>query len=216
MTALNAALPPLPDRFKKLPVDKRGYPVPKFVFWVDDATPDFRVVRPDWVGRCYRERLCWLCGEKLGKFMAFVIGPMCAINRVTSEPPSHLECAEFAAKACPFLAFPNRKRDEHKPLPEEARNPAGIFLRRNPGAVCIWVAETYKPFRAGNGTLFRIGEPSAVHWYAHGRKATRAEVGASIESGLPALWELAEQQSPDAVRELVKQMDAAQALLPAT
>lgn len=215
MPELNPAMPPLPERFKKLPLDERGYPIPKFVYIDAEGKPDFRVVRPDWIGRCYRGRLCWLCGEKLGRHFAFTIGPMCVINKTTSEPPSHLECAEFACRACPFLAFPNRKRDEHTPLPAEAKEPGGIMLRRNPGAIAIYVCETYKPFRAAGGTLFRIGEPSIVHWRAHGREATRAEVDASIKGGMPALRQLAEQQGPAAVRELIEQILEAEELLPA-
>ena len=56
---------PLPDRMKALPVDKRGYPVPKFVEWID-GEPDFRVVSPSHMARCFRHHRCWICGEPLG------------------------------------------------------------------------------------------------------------------------------------------------------
>ncbi len=39
-----------------------------------------------------------------------------------------------------------------------------------------------------------MGEPESVEWYAEGRAATRAEVMASIESGLPNLEALARQE----------------------
>ena len=60
---------------------------------------------------------CWLCGQTLGKHMTFPIGPMCAITRTTAEPPSHLACAEYAVKACPFLSQPRMRRNE-RDLPE--------------------------------------------------------------------------------------------------
>ena len=50
----------------------------------------------------YRRKICFLCGEPLGRFAAFVIGPMgSSINRVSSEPPAHRDCAEYAVRACP-------------------------------------------------------------------------------------------------------------------
>ena len=81
MTTLAPGLPPLPPRFLKLPLNERGYPVPKFVWHKPDGGYDFRVIEPGWPSKCVRNRLCWLCGEKLGRFMCFVVGPMCAINR---------------------------------------------------------------------------------------------------------------------------------------
>ena len=53
--------------------------------------------------RAFKRGLCWVCGEPLGVHKVYAIGPMCVINRTTSEPASHRDCAEFAVKACPFL-----------------------------------------------------------------------------------------------------------------
>jgi len=214
MTTLAPNLPPLPDRFKKLPLDARGYPIPKFVHTID-GKPDFRVVRPGWIARCYNGRLCWLCGEKLGLMLAFVIGPMCVINRTTSEPPSHLDCAEYATRACPFMLFPNRKRDPHG-LPENKIEPAGIHLDRNPGCFCIYVTQNYSPIGAPGGTLFRLGHPDSVAWRCQGRDATREEVEASIAGGYPHLRKLAEQDGPDAIMELQRMTLVASRLLPPT
>lgn len=212
MTTLAPNLPPLPARFKKLPVDHRGFPVPKFVANIDGCW-DFRVVKPGWPAECHNKSLCWLCGERLGRFRCFVIGPMCAINRVSSELPSHLECAHFAVRACPFMVFPNRKRDDSG-LPEEAASPAGFMIPRNPGVTCLWVTEHYRPFRAGNGWLFQIGDPTSVEWWARGREATRAEVDESIRTGLPALQSMAEEEGPAAVEKLRRMTDISKAFLP--
>jgi hypothetical protein len=198
MTPLNPALPKPPARIARLPRDHRGFPTPFFVTWFDTdgkrtrdghGRPDFRVIDPDKIFRCYRKDLCWICGERLGVNKAFVIGPMCAINRTTQEPPSHYECAQYAVRACPFLSFPNRKRDE-RGVEHLKGNVSGIMLARNPGVSLIWVTKTYQPFRAhaGNdGVLFRVGDPQHVEWWRETRRATRDEVRASIDSGLPAL-----------------------------
>ncbi len=203
----------MPDRFKRLPISDGGFPVPKFVSWIDGKA-DFRVVDGRWMGKAFGKRLCWLCGEKLGKHMAFVIGPMCAVNRTSSEPPSHLECAEYAAKACPFLTQPNRKRNMEG-RSEEAEQPAGIMLERNPGVTLIWVTEKYTAFRAGDGVLFRIGQPSALQWWAKGRTATREEIMHSIETGLPALRQVAMEEGPNSLALLELKINEALKLVPA-
>ncbi len=196
-----------------LPRDKHGRPVPWFVAWID-GQPDFRVIGPGKIADAVRCGLCWLCGGTLGSWKAFVIGPMCAINRVSAEPPSHRDCAVYAAQACPFLTTPAMtRRDRH--LPAETGDPAGTMIRRNPGVTLIWITRSYKPFRAQGGILFQVGQPVETLWYAEGRPATRAEVLASIESGLPILHAQAEAEGPDAVRELEQMTDQARALIPA-
>jgi hypothetical protein len=188
----------MPTRIGHLPRDHRGFPVPKFVQWFDAAgtpcnpgtgTPDFRVVDSRWVIDCVNHSRCWLCGGQLGKHKAFVIGPMCAVNRINSEPPSHYQCARFAARNCPFMIRPRMRRndkglDDYKTL----KDAPGIPLDRNPGACAVWTCETYRPFKANGGILFDLGEPSAVEFWSEARPASYAEVLASVESGLPALY----------------------------
>ena len=219
--ALRPGLPPLPQRMRNLPLDHRGFPVPWFVAWVDGA-PDFRVIGPGKIVEAVNGQKCWLCGQRLGAFKTFVIGPMCAVNRISSEPPSHLDCAEFAAKACPFLTQPRMRRNE-KDLPEEGVNPAGIPIKRNPGVALVWVTRSFKvekhPRPSGEGALFRVGDPTAVHWYAEGRDATRDEVIASINSGLPLLYDQCEREigplkREAARRELHRLMEVALKLVP--
>jgi len=211
---LNASIRniPIPERMRRRPISPTGYPVPWFVAWFDGA-PDFRVVDAPKVARAVRGDLCWLCGERLGRHKAFVIGPMCAVNRVSSEPPSHRDCAKYAVTTCPFLTRPRMRRNE-KSLPEERVAPAGIGLARNPGVALMWITKTYKLFEPENGgVLFQIGPPEQVYFYAEGRTATRDEVLASIESGLPPLRDTAELQGRDAVVALDHQVRAAMTLV---
>jgi hypothetical protein len=216
MNQLRKDLPPLPPRMKRLALDHRGFPVPWFVAWID-GKPDFRIVETPKIGRAVRENRCWACGDILGQHKAFLIGPMCAINRVISEPPSHRDCAIFSAKACPFLSQPRMRRNE-KNLPDNLVAAAGLGIRRNPGAVCVWITRSFKTFRAhaGNaGVLFRLGEPEECLWFANGREATRAEVLESIDGGYPSLLELADQQGAEAVAELERYRSEVMPLLPA-
>ena len=218
----------MPARIKALPISPKGYPVPWFVAWIKDdkevgrgeGEPDFRVIGGDRIVTAVNQHRCWVCGELLGLYKAFVIGPMCAINRVISEPPSHRDCAIYSATACPFLSHPHMQRNEKDlPGPElGASAPAGIGIKRNPGAICVWVTKSFKPFRAraGNsGVLFSLGHPVEVHWFANGRRAYRSEVMASIDSGYPLLQELAKIDGPDAMAALEQQRRVAEALVPA-
>ena len=157
----------MPERVKRLPRDHRGFPIPWFVHW-QDGEPDFRVIAPRKLMNAFRTSRCWICGEPLGVHRVHLIGPMCLVNRVTSEPPSHRACAEFAAKACPFLTRPRMRRNE-KDLPA-GRTIAGIHIDRNPGCVCLYETLRVKPFKAGAGTLFRLGEPLRIDWWAEGRQ----------------------------------------------
>lgn len=197
---LRPSLPPLPARMRGLPIDIRGFPVPWFVAFID-GEPDFRVIGPGKIAHAWTHQKCWLCGEPLGRFTSFVIGPMCVFNRTSAEPGSHLDCARFAAMACPFLVKPAMKRNEsdYDPasgLPAGAVAPAGTMIRRNPGACAIWTSRNPHPFRANGGVLFNIGAPNTVEWFSQGREATRAEVLESIATGLPLLLEMAD-SDPD-------------------
>jgi hypothetical protein len=185
---------------RALPISATGFPVPWFVAWARDGVevprgtgePEFRAFRSTAVAQAHGEHLCWLCGQPLGRFMAFVVGPMCAINRVSSEPPSHRECAEYAVRACPFLTRPRMRRNE-KDVPPGFSEIEGM-IKRNPGVALIWVTRSYRLQKVNPGTLFVMGEPTHYSWWCEGRAAKRAEVEQSLETGLPALLIEAERQ----------------------
>lgn len=214
MAELRPDLPRLPARLAALPVDERGYPVPWFVAWID-GKPDFRVIGPGKREEAIRFERCWVCGQKLGSHKAFVIGPMCAVNRVSSEPPCHQECAVWSAKACPFLTRPKAHRRETD-IPAGTVEPDGCGIDRNPGVALVWTTKRYGIVPDGRGGwLVDVGEPIATLWFAEGREATRAEVEASITSGFPVLEEMAKQDGPKAIAQLAEQLEQAMKLLPA-
>lgn len=211
MTELRAGLPPLPERLKSLPIDERGYPVPRFVEWID-GKPDFRVMSSKWLVECVKQLKCWVCGDPLGKFLAFTIGPMCAVTRTNSEPPSHRECAIFSAQACPFLTRPQARR---RVVTFGHVQAAGIPIDRNPGVATVWVTKDYNTFPDQNRrVLFRIGEPTEVLWFCEGRPATRQEVEESIRTGIPLLAKEAEKEGPLALTALMGAVKAVAQYLP--
>lgn len=220
----------IPVRLLPRPTDSRGFIVPFFVCWfkdgkpsregVDGAVPDFRVVDPDRFMLCTRGLRCWICGEPLGVRHAFVLGPMCCVTRVTSEPGSHRECAEYAVRVCPFLARPRMKRNPSPWLTDKVVPAAGQHSDRNPGVMAIWVQRgpgvAFEATQGEHGILFYVRDPfEPPRWYREGREATRAEIDAAIESGVrDELRPQADREGPAAVAELVKSMQRLSPLLP--
>ncbi len=204
----------MPPRMAKLPRDKHGRPVPWFVAW-PDGQPDHRIARGGRFHEALARGACWVCGGHIGAYKSFVIGPMCAVNRVTSEPPSHRDCAVYSTRSCPFLTTPRmRRRDSGKP--EGVVSPGGDMISRNPGVALVWTTKRYRRERVDNGVLLRIGDPTETLWFAEGREATRAEVLESIESGLPILRAIAQEDGPAAVTELEAMTAVALQLIPVT
>lgn len=205
MLGLRPDLPPLPEKMRQLPRDHRGFPIPWFVAELPDGTRDFRIASAEKKHKAVRYQLCWVCGQKLGTYKAFVIGPMCAVNRNTAEPPCHLECAHFSAIACPFLSKPRMKRNEKGLEDVGAVDPAGVFLTRNPGCTCLWVTKTFRIRPTGPDWLISLGEPTDVRWFCQSQEATRAQVLESIDSGMPALEKMAQDEGQIAIRALADQ-----------
>lgn len=204
----------MPARVARLPRDRHGRPVPWFVAWIDGA-PDFRIVAAGRGRDARRFDQCWICGGQMGAFKTFVIGPMCAVNRVSAEPPSHTDCAIYAARACPFLSTPAMVRRSGA-KPAGYVDPPGIMCLRNPGVALAWTVRRYSTFDAPDGgVLFDVGEALEARWYAEGREATRAEVLAAIDSGLPLLRAEADKEGPRALAELERQTAVAMRLVPA-
>jgi hypothetical protein len=192
---------PMPSRIAKLPVSDAGMPIPWFVPW-QDGKPAPHLSDPVKRLQAGRINLCWVCGETLGRFKCFVLGPMCCVTRTTSEPPCHRDCAEYAVKACPFLINPRMRRNPTTPE-EHKQLPPGIMIDRNPKCAALWITHEFKSFNArGTGTLFQVGAPVEVQFYREGRLAKRAEVLESMESGIPILRDIARSDGREALAEL--------------
>jgi hypothetical protein len=202
---------PIPQRVRSLPI-QNGYPVPWFVAQVNGKY-DFRIIGQNKLIDAINQKKCWICGERLGAYKAFSIGPMCVINRTISEPPAHTQCAEWSIKACPFLAQRQDYRRETN-LPEGVKEPGGVAIARQPGATCLWVTSKYEVLNAGNGLIFKIGDPLQVKWFREGRQATREEVLESINTGYPILYEMAEKEGSRAIATLEEMRENALKLIP--
>lgn len=199
----------MPKQMQALPTDDVGRPIPYFVAWIDDK-PDFRVMDPQKLRSCIMQNRCWVCGKYLdfapgssGVHGTFVAGPMCLVNRNSAEPPSHHACAEWAAKACPFLFNPEKHRRETK-LPE-ARHTAGIMIPRNPGTFALINATDWTAWRPPDGgVLIHIDRVKSVEWMTEGREATTDEVLRAMDTGLPTLYDMAKEEGSEALQSLCR------------
>jgi hypothetical protein len=109
-----------PRAIAALPRDKRGYPITYVTYIGADGIPDFRILDAERRFRCYEQRLCAVCGEKLGYWIVFISGPECEKTRMFLDPPMHPDCADFALAVCPHL-INERARYSLRPAEVEMR-----------------------------------------------------------------------------------------------
>lgn len=191
----------VPARMARRPRDRHQRLVPWFVGYVD-GQPDHRVVRPDGLRDAVRLNLCWLCGETRGAYQSFVISPMCAVNRVAGEPPSHRDCANYSVLACPFLATPSMRRRPN--LPENTVPPDGEMNPRNPGVSLVWTTRSW--VRKPGFRLFDIGDPTSVTWWREGQPATYSQALDALVSSMEILGEkAAEDRHPERAAESLEE-----------
>ncbi len=203
----------MPARIKILPVcPKRKVPIPWFVA-MENGVPEFRCADHDKFMQALTYRLCWVCGQKLGTFVTFVTGPMAGMNRSHGEPPCHRDCAEYSARACPFLSRPNMERREAG-MPEDIHI-SGEIDSRNPGVTLLWTTKKYTWFHDGKGGLMlSLGEPVAIDWYAEGKPATREQVDKAVAISYAKLGELALEDGPEAIKEIARGLEFLRKLFP--
>lgn len=211
MTQYRPGLPALPHYMRDLPLDERGYPVPFFVSR-PDGQPNFQLADgAKWV-RCVRENRCWICGKPLGAFKVFAVGPMAATNRISAEPPSHLDCAEYAIAACPFLLYPKAQRRSLDDAGVPMAPPPGIHAEHNPGVMALWTTKQYKTLSPHAPAIIHLGDPTTVRWFSGGRLAGRELVAAAIEDAHTRLTQ--ECESPAALTHLAQAIERVRKLLP--
>lgn len=97
----------------------RGLPVPFSQFWIDNDTPDFRIIDQDLAAQCVTEFKCSICGNALGEYAYFVGGPKSFESGYFADPPMHKHCAEFSMKTCPYLNGDRRSYNTTKPITKE-------------------------------------------------------------------------------------------------
>jgi hypothetical protein len=174
---------PIPRRMRHLPCDERGFVVPWFACHDDTGRPHISLRDDEKWWEAVRRDRCWLCGQPLAVFKAFVATPSNVVMRVVFEPPSHLDCAEYAMRVCPYLSNPAIRRMQHAERHVDQDwlvRHAGQRPAPNPGVFAVWVTRSYTLARLRDEPAITIGDPESVRWWTRGRPATDAEVEAGL------------------------------------
>src|SRR5947209_14582718 len=107
-----------PPGIAALPTDSRGYPI-SFITDVEDGKPDFRITdQQKWL-QAVQQRLCGMCGRpmQITEPIAFIGSQPNLDSQLFYDPGMHVDCAEYAAAVCPFLARTTARRSGRS-LPE--------------------------------------------------------------------------------------------------
>jgi hypothetical protein len=101
---------PIPRRMRHLPCDERGFVVPWFACHDDTGRPHISLRDDEKWWEAVRRDRCWLCGQPLGVFKAFVATP---------EQRGHARRLRAA-----FASRLRRIRDAGLPVPQQSGDTA--------------------------------------------------------------------------------------------
>lgn len=168
---------PLPPRLAARPKDHRGYPIPWNVQLDAAGRPDFRVIDQRKVAQAVRNRVCGLCGEPLGRHLAFIGGPLSHQSRFFTDPPMHKDCAQYALRVCPWLAAPNMRYAEQ--LPQLAGVTTVVHTQmisdQRPERFFVATTRDYRLVRMPDGAVVLQAEPwEWSEWWRHGQQGADA------------------------------------------
>lgn len=182
---------PIPLWMKKLPIDKRGYPVPYIAFIDDSDNPQFTISDEYKRQFVIRKDKCAICGNKLLRYRALVGGPASAFLEESAylDPPMHPDCCRYALKVCPYLAAPSYiRRINDKKL--DKANASGIAVLSDPTVdddrpkVFVMVIYTKQKYVMGNHfgltkNLVQYIKPRKpyidVEYWVHGKSISKEE-----------------------------------------
>jgi len=144
----------IPNRMRDLDRDeRRRVPIP--VMNVNPAGEvNFMVVSNERVIQCGEVGLCGICGNPLDYWIAFVGGPVSAMNGAYTDPPFHVECAEAAMLFCPHLNRKVHRRAPDEKMPEGSWKSEGA-VEEKPAQWIIGLTRNYKMLPWGKGVLFK-------------------------------------------------------------
>jgi len=171
-TLLQKGMPAVPVRLRALPASSM-------------ATGETRSLD---LAACHYYKRCFICGESLGQYKAFVLRPAAAVSRTCVVPPAHQDCAKFKA--------------------------ANLATQPEAGVVMVWVTRDYELLPNDDVIQVRLGEAEQAFWYRGDGCATRDDVRSSFEEVLPTLYDRAHAAGERAVLELDTMVARATRLFP--
>lgn len=161
----------MPDRIAVLPTDPRGFPI-FFSITQPDGSYSFEGISLHRLLLCAKDRLCGICGQKLGYWVSFVGGPKSITNRVFTDPPMHRECAEYAFAVCPFLLRSGWDRTRRKDVlsrRDDVIVPSAEADFNKPERMGMLITREYRLYAVDHDALvFRTAPAKEVVWMSGG------------------------------------------------
>lgn len=170
----------IPKHLSHRPRDKNGLPIPWFTVKGKDGEYTPGMASGYKVVKATKEGLCWVCGEKMGRYEIYVQSMAGVIHQFSTEPPAHLDCAVFTAEHCPFLV--------------NSGKPIALYT----------TTDSYVLNREGQ-PVFILSPPAELKWYHSGRLATRQECIAELEVVMPQILSTAAQSKNKGEELMMKQ-----------
>lgn len=171
----------IPKRMRKLPRDKRGYPIPVTVLIDRAGKPHFTVHDHTERRRVLKADQCSICGKKLQAERWFVGGAKSAFSIVGAyyDPPMHHECAQYALKVCPYLAAPTYSRRLDEKTIKAAAEP-GLVITAEKAVIdarpVVFVAVATTGQTLTNDNLIIPKTPfTKIEYWMHGTQLAQAE-----------------------------------------
>lgn len=133
----------------------KGLPIPFTTLIKEDGEPDFRVTDQRAFAHCLARGACAMCSKPLVYWQAFIGGDKCKETRLFFDPAMHIECAEFAARICPFIV--GTKGYSKKPI-EEGTYTHEIVSNERPAKMYLFKTRGYSLVKI-EGNLYIKAEP---------------------------------------------------------
>jgi hypothetical protein len=115
------------------------YPVPFVQMWID-GKPDFRVIDPARSRQCVEEKLCAICGRRLGEYCYLIGGPKSKETHMFTDAPMHEPCVTFVSRTCPFVS--GKKDYSRRPVAEQITSVAVFVEPSRPQTQFIFKTRT--------------------------------------------------------------------------
>lgn len=151
---------PVPKALRDRPKLK-GFPLP-FVADNPDGASDFRVLVPSRWLDCVAHRLCALCGKTMKGDVVFIGGPKTRQTLIFIDPGMHEECARYARKVCPYLAFHDRNYREAN-LPEHITVVA-VSSKKPDELIMMWAKSYRLTFIGHQEAIEAVNIVREEHW----------------------------------------------------
>lgn len=161
----------VPPKLAGRPRDRRGYPIPWMTQLDAHGVPDFRVTNADRWALAAKARLCAMCGDPLGRHLAFIGGPVSFESRLFTDLPMHKECALYSIQVCPFLAAPNFRYSPTLPTIDgvTTRVQTTEMVPTRPDRFFIATARDYAIVQTDVGSVLAHASPwEWSQWWRHG------------------------------------------------